>query len=344
MKVKLLSSAKSTADRECKHDIRKHSRNLRPEIHPLQRPREYQRAVVAAKMSRMFAQPLVAGKNMEHRDSITATAISRRSLAPLLAGSSDGAVKLWDLQSRTAVWDNPAAHTRTVTGVCFDRDGQYFYSCADDGCMHRWSRNTTNESDSIQPQHSWRIHGVLKDIDHHWSSPTTIATASDTAVHIWDCNRTTPIATMDSKGVHTITTVRYHPVEEHILGYCAADRGIGLTDTRTSTAIRRTVLQMQSNDLQWNPMEPMVLAVANEDGNAYSFDMRHLDRPLRIHKGHVAAVVRTLLLEFVISLGCRCKYFANFLSPPDVPRLGSQRARVRHWIIRPHRPHFPCHT
>jgi WD repeat and SOF domain-containing protein 1 len=48
---------------------------------------------------------------------------------------------------------------------------------------------------------------------------------------------------------------------------------------------------MRSNCLEWNPMEPMNFVVGNEDHNCYSFDMRKLDRPTMIHKGHVGAVL-----------------------------------------------------
>jgi WD repeat and SOF domain-containing protein 1 len=48
---------------------------------------------------------------------------------------------------------------------------------------------------------------------------------------------------------------------------------------------------MRSNDLQWNPMEPMNFCVANEDYQAYMFDMRKLDEPTRIFKGHTDAVM-----------------------------------------------------
>jgi WD repeat and SOF domain-containing protein 1 len=48
---------------------------------------------------------------------------------------------------------------------------------------------------------------------------------------------------------------------------------------------------MRSNALEWNPMEPMNFCVGNEDYNAYTFDMRKLDEPLRIFKGHQSAVM-----------------------------------------------------
>ena len=53
MKVKALSRSKASTQRECVGDLRKHSRNLDPVYHPMQRPREMARALTAAKMERM---------------------------------------------------------------------------------------------------------------------------------------------------------------------------------------------------------------------------------------------------------------------------------------------------
>ena len=53
MKVKALSRSKVSVERECVGDLRKHSRNLDPVYHPMQRSREYTRAITSAKMERM---------------------------------------------------------------------------------------------------------------------------------------------------------------------------------------------------------------------------------------------------------------------------------------------------
>ena len=55
MKVKALSRSKASTQRECVGDLRKHSRNLDPVYHPMQRPREMARAVQSAKMERMVS-------------------------------------------------------------------------------------------------------------------------------------------------------------------------------------------------------------------------------------------------------------------------------------------------
>jgi WD repeat and SOF domain-containing protein 1 len=302
MKVKTLQ--RGAADRECSGDLRKQHRNLDPVHHPMQRAREYKRAVNAAKIDRMFAMPLVGNFGNGHMDAVNVTAVSRRSLLPLISGGADGQVKLWDLATRSSV-ATINAHSRTVTGLVFSVSGEHFYSCGDDGLVHQWSIHATPNDDNDdaadanapdEPFHgplaTWRTSGSFKSIDHHWFDPV-FATASDEAVQIWSAERSMPIQThSDLWGSEdTVTTVRYNPAERSLLAHCSADRGIGLHDTRTGTALKKTVLSMRCNDLQWNPMEPMNFCVANEDYNAYTFDMRKLDEPTRIFKGHTSAVM-----------------------------------------------------
>ena len=48
---------------------------------------------------------------------------------------------------------------------------------------------------------------------------------------------------------------------------------------------------MQSNALSWSPTFPTTILLASEDHNLYTFDIRHLNSPNHIYKGHVAAVM-----------------------------------------------------
>lgn len=294
MKVKTLKREIASVERECIGDLKRSSRNLNPQYHPMQRAREYTRAVTAAKMSRMFAQPLIGNLGNGHMDAVTCTSMSRRSLLPLVSGSADGMLKLWDLASQRQVAEI-AAHTRVVNAVVFD-NGEHFYSCADDGNVHRWSIHGVDNDETgereYQPLGTWRTAGAFKSIDHHWAEET-FATASDSAVQLWTPARSTPLQTFDNlwNSSDTSTVIRFNPAERNLLASCSADRGIGLFDTRAAAELRKTVLQMRSNDLRWNPMEPMNFVVGNEDFNAYTFDMRKLDEPTRIFKGHTSAVL-----------------------------------------------------
>ena len=68
------------------------------------------------------------------------------------------------------------------------------------------------------------------------------------------------------------------------------DRSIILIDTRSNLAIAKFKLQLKSNDVAWNPQEPINFTLANEDGNLYTFDMRKLNEANRIHKDHLNSV------------------------------------------------------
>ena len=60
MKVKSLSRSVETSTRANSGDLKKLSRSLAPDQKPLERAREYTRAVTSAKIERMFAKPFVA--------------------------------------------------------------------------------------------------------------------------------------------------------------------------------------------------------------------------------------------------------------------------------------------
>ena len=92
MKVKALTRTERSVSRECKGDVRKHHRNLQPQYHPMQRAREYTRAVTSSKMDRMFAKPFVGdlGQRNGHSDAVLCAAICRKALSLFVSGSADG--------------------------------------------------------------------------------------------------------------------------------------------------------------------------------------------------------------------------------------------------------------
>lgn len=132
----------------------------------------------------------------------------------------------------------------------------------------------------------------MKEIDHHWHD-SQFATASDSSVQIWTPECSAPVQTHSDLwgAVDTVNVVRYNPTECNLLAHCNADRGIGLFDIRTETALKKVVSRMRSNCLEWNPMEPMNFVVGNEDYQAYMFDVQKLGQPTRIYKGYQGAIM-----------------------------------------------------
>lgn len=303
MKVKALSRSEFSTTRGCTGDLRKRHRNLDPIYHPLQRAREYTRAVTAAKIDRMFAKPFIGSLKHGHLDSITATSTSPIALVPFISGSADGEIRIWDLSTQSLVSKIPGAHSKAITGLVFGNDGQLFYSCSDDGFIRSWTllgtgNNSVGESNEWLTRHgpvttysSTEI-GSFKSIDYH-KSKKQFSTASDNSVDIWTPDSPSPIQSYKNLwgSNDTVTAVRYNPSERNLLACCSVDRGIGLFDTRSGIAFKKIILQMRSNCVEWNPMEPMNFIVGNEDYNAYSFDMRKMKRPTMIFKGHVGAIL-----------------------------------------------------
>lgn len=89
----------------------------------------------------------------------------------------------------------------------------------------------------------------------------------------------------------SVLSVKYNHVEHQILASTASDRSICLYDTRQKTPLKKILMRMATNALCWNPMEAFIFSTANEDSNAYTFDMRKLDHAVCIHKDHVSAVL-----------------------------------------------------
>mmetsp|Transcript_13679 Transcript_13679/g.26453 ORF Transcript_13679/g.26453 Transcript_13679/m.26453 type:complete len:506 (+) Transcript_13679:139-1656(+) len=142
-------------------------------------------------------------------------------------------------------------------------------------------------SNVVEPVATYTSSHPLQGVDCHWGDNRFASCGEQ--VDIWDSIRLEPVQTF-SWGADSIRSVRFNPAERNLLGSTGSDRSICLYDVRQSTPLRKVVLEMKSNALAWNPMEPLNFTCANEDGNLYTFDMRNLKKALIVHRDHVAAV------------------------------------------------------
>ncbi len=60
---------------------------------------------------------------------------------------------------------------------------------------------------------------------------------------IWDHERSEPVTEL-SWGSDTVTSVRFNPAEADLLASAGSDRSIALYDLRSSTPIRKLVMQV----------------------------------------------------------------------------------------------------
>ncbi|GAB1599686.1 DDB1- and CUL4-associated factor 13-like [Argonauta hians] len=284
-KIKILSRNPDDYVRETKTDIRKVPRNYDPKFHPFEASREYVRALNATKLERTFAKPFL-GCLEGHKDGLSVLKKHPTSLSTLLSAAHDGEVKVWNVPTKKCI-STVQAHTGVVNGLCFHPSGRYFFTCGMDKTIKQWKIGEEYNLDE-DPTNVILGNTLFHSIDHHWKDDI-YATCGE-QVDIWDESRAEPIRTY-SWGVDSVQSLRFNPVEQHLLGATACDRSIILYDMRGTAPLRKVLLQLKSNALAWNPMEPFIFTVANEDYNLYTFDMRKLSYPTNIHMDHVNAVI-----------------------------------------------------
>jgi WD repeat and SOF domain-containing protein 1 len=96
VKLRTICRPKEKMMRETTEDVVKVHKNTDSNLHPLQKSREYMRALNAAKLEKVFAKPFIAAMD-EHTDSICALARSNKYLTYIASGAYDGEIKLWEV-------------------------------------------------------------------------------------------------------------------------------------------------------------------------------------------------------------------------------------------------------
>ncbi|KAK5661039.1 hypothetical protein OQA88_12418 [Cercophora sp. LCS_1] len=285
MKIKALTRA--TSAHIAPGSDQKAPRNIAPEIHPFERGREYQRALNAVKLERMFAKPFLGQLGNGHVQGIYSMCKDPSSLSAIASGSGDGIIKVWSLTSREEEW-RTTAHNNIVKGLTFSNDRKLL-SCGTDGIKLWDPYNSANDS---TPLASWQEGGPYTSLSFHRNGNSFAASSGAGCIRVWDLEHSTaPQSIQWPNFTDTITDVCFNQVETSVIGSVAADRSVILFDLRTNLPVVKTVLKFAANRIVFNPMEAMNLAVASEDHNIYMFDARNFDKAQNIYKGHVAAVM-----------------------------------------------------
>jgi DDB1- and CUL4-associated factor 13 len=72
-------------------------------LHPFQKAREYQRALNAAKLEKIFAKPFLQAMD-DHSDGVMVMAKNRYSLVDMISGSADGEIIYWNMAERKSMF------------------------------------------------------------------------------------------------------------------------------------------------------------------------------------------------------------------------------------------------
>jgi WD repeat and SOF domain-containing protein 1 len=218
------------------------------------------------------------------------------------------------------------AHKGFVRGLSISHlagheENEFILSCSEDKSIKMWHYPTQdymslyitdeNQFQSPAPVVTYLGKYPFSGIDHQRKS-SQFVTCSGPVLELWEHHHSEPVKTLkwnaltqsNNFDVETITTVKFNPIETHVLAAAATDRSILLYDVKSGTAIKRVILKMNTNALCWNPMETFNFTVANEDHQCYTFDARKLDAVLNVHKDHVSAVyveradIRVVLVRY----------------------------------------------
>ncbi|KAJ6690876.1 U3 SMALL NUCLEOLAR RNA U3 SNORNA ASSOCIATED PROTEIN [Salix koriyanagi] len=293
MKVKVISRSTDEFTRERSQDLQRVFHNFDPNLRTQEKAVEYQRALNAAKLDKIFARPFIGAMD-GHIDAISSMAKNPNYLKGIFSASMDGDIRLWDIANRRTVCRFPG-HQGAVRGLTASTDGSTLVSCGTDCTVRLWNVPvaTIMESDNLsdcssEPRAVYMGENAFWAVDHQWNGDL-FATAG-AQVDIWNHNRSQPVNSF-KWGTDSVISVRFNPGEPNLLVTSASDRSIILYDLRVSSPARKLIMRTKTNSISWNPMEPMNFTAANEDCNCYSYDARKLDEAKCVHKDHVSAVM-----------------------------------------------------
>ncbi|VDO29705.1 unnamed protein product [Haemonchus placei] len=290
MKVKMISRNPDDYQRETNKDIYKVVRNWNAPPDPFRAQTEYTRALNATKLERVFAKPFVASLD-GHVEGVHILAKHPNRPSIVLSGARDGQVIVWALarRHRLATFQT---HNGPVNGISVDvAAGNSFITVGQDCTINRWRLpHTSNAIGGIicDQVDSISLDGVPHAVSHLAKS-SNFVTCGD-GVTVWDAQGNKRIREYDV-GHDTVHCVRANPIEEEVLVGVASDRSVFVIDTRQAVPLTKSTMKLRPNMVAWNPIEAYTFAVASDDYNLYSFDLRYLDHPKLLHSGHTAAVV-----------------------------------------------------
>jgi WD repeat and SOF domain-containing protein 1 len=202
-------------------------------------------------------------------------------------------LKMWDLAFRKCMWTGKA-HAGFVRGVVGSPDGQRILSCGDDKTVKLWRAvpelDDGDKHRIATPIRTYMGPHLFNAIDHQHLAESTMFATAGVNLDLWDQERSDPVHSF-TWSADSITCVKFNPIEHNVLVSAASDRNLVFYDVRARSALRKLVMQMNTNAISWNPMEAFNFTIANEDHNCYTFDMRKLQSALNVHMDHVSAVM-----------------------------------------------------
>ncbi|KII60945.1 DDB1- and CUL4-associated factor 13 [Thelohanellus kitauei] len=284
MRIKVLSRNPEDFCRETVNDLNIIHRNFDSKLHPFQTPREYVRAVNAAKLDRIFARPFILSLS-GHKEPVTRLRRHPTRVSWIASGSMDGVVKVWDLKSGKCL-ASCDSHECALNGLSVSSDGTHLLTSGTDCKINIFTMDELSDAD-IKLKETRIGDGAIYGLD--CSRNSTIFATGGASLRIYDLRRIEPITKYAID--ETLNYLSFNQIEENILGCTSSDRSLSLYDVRQKTKCSKIFLNMRGNAISWNPIEANMLVLASEDSNCYIFDVRNFKNPTRCFSDHANSVL-----------------------------------------------------
>lgn len=266
MKINTIYHAPEEVSKEWKKDVPYVSFAKDDLYHPFMKEREFVRALNATKIERLLSKPFVAALSL-HREGVSV--LSRHPGLPLFAsGSFDNHVVLWDMGMRAAVDKFMCEHP--VKSLAVDVDGGVYVG----------QRSVVRRlGDGVE--YLCRSEALVVDMTD------TLNVGTSKGIEIFDLERTSSKQQIDAGYPLCIGASQ---TLTHILGV-GGQREVSLVDVRMGKAVHSIDMKNKTNAVSFNPRDGHTFVSANEDFCTYLHDMRYLDTPNGVFRGHANAVV-----------------------------------------------------
>ncbi|KAF9679222.1 hypothetical protein SADUNF_Sadunf07G0117500 [Salix dunnii] len=195
MKVKVISRSTDEFTRERSQDLQRVFHNFDPNLRTQEKAVEYQRALNAAKLDKIFARPFIGAMD-GHIDAVSCMAKNPNYLKGIFSGSMDGDIRLWDIANSTGS-ERTGGASETVIAFFF------FLSCFRYYHFDVYLLVTTfvgfgNVIEVIRrtvcrfPGHQGAVRGMTASTDGR----TLVSCGTDCTVRLWNV----PVATIMESG------------------------------------------------------------------------------------------------------------------------------------------------
>ncbi|MBD2186114.1 caspase family protein [Planktothrix sp. FACHB-1355] len=152
----------------------------------------------------------------------------------LASASSDNTIKLWNLQSQTAI-ATLTGHSSSVNSVAFSPDGKTLASASTDNTIKLWNLQTQKPIAATLTGHSSSVNSLAFSPD----GKTLASAGSDKIIKLWNLQTRQAIKTLTGHSTY-VKSVAFSP-DGKTLASTSGDKTIKLWNLQSQTAIPATI-------------------------------------------------------------------------------------------------------